>query len=161
MRVDDYRHVWWHDEAWDCQDPMVAAPKGRLGPVRVPGRACWDPAGDAGTFLGIRTNPKTVEARIWCMSSNESSPGAYASDTPDLAIESKMYLTDASARLADALASLDPGERDAIFSALYGRANYREVAAASGLSPTVISSRIRRGLHRMDNALRRSGSLAE
>jgi len=65
---------------------------------------------------------------------------------------------EASARVAEALASLNPGERVAILGAFYGRASYRAVAAASGLPAEVIRSRIRRGMMRMEKALRRSGS---
>ncbi len=78
------------------------------------------------------------------------------SNRPDSVMESDAL--EASARFAEALASLDPGERDAILVAFYSRASYREVAAASGLPAEVITSRIRRGLLGMEKALRGSGS---
>ncbi len=80
------------------------------------------------------------------------------SNQPDSAIESELHALEASARFAEALSSLDPGERDAILGAFYSRASYRAVATASGLPADVIRSRIRRGLLRMERALRRSGS---
>jgi RNA polymerase sigma-70 factor, ECF subfamily len=89
----------------------------------------------------------------------------YESDAPDdrnsnqsdSAIESELRALESAARVAEALASLDPGERDAILGAFYGRANDRAVAAASGLSVEVIRSRIRSGLLRIEKALRGSG----
>ena len=80
------------------------------------------------------------------------------SNQPDSAIESELDALEESARVAGALASLDPGERDAILGAFYSRASYRTVAAESGLPVDVLRSRIRRGLLRMEKALRRSGS---
>ena len=79
------------------------------------------------------------------------------SNQSDSVTESELHALEASARFARALASLDPGERDAILVAFYSRASYREVAAASGLPTEVIKSRIRSGLLRMEKALRRSG----
>lgn len=92
---------------------------------------------------------------------------SYKSDAPDVdralnqsdsAIVSELRAFEAAARVTEALASLAPGERDAILGAFYGRASYRAVAAASGLPVEVITSRIRRGLLRMEKALRSSGS---
>jgi RNA polymerase sigma-70 factor, ECF subfamily len=84
-------------------------------------------------------------------------PDDRASNQSDAAIESELHALESAARVAEALASLDPGERDAILGAFYGRANDRTVAASSGLSVEVIRSRIRRGLLRIEKALRGSG----
>jgi RNA polymerase sigma-70 factor, ECF subfamily len=86
-------------------------------------------------------------------------PGHRASDSPDSALDSELYALEASARIAEALASLDAGERDAILSAFYGQVSYRAVASASGLPPEAIASRIRAGLLRMEKALRKSGTM--
>jgi RNA polymerase sigma-70 factor (ECF subfamily) len=86
-------------------------------------------------------------------------PGERTSNHPDSAIESELRALESSARVAEALASLDSGERDAIVVAFYGGASYQAIAAATGLPAEAIKSRIRRGLLRMERALRRSGSL--
>ena len=78
------------------------------------------------------------------------------SNRPDSAIEAELHALEESAKVAEALSALNPGERDAILGAFYSRASYRAVAAASGLPADVIRSRIRRGLLRMEKALRRS-----
>jgi RNA polymerase sigma-70 factor, ECF subfamily len=85
-------------------------------------------------------------------------PGEQTSNDPESVIESELRALEASARVAEALSSLDPGDRDAIVVAFYGGASYQAIAAATGLPAEAIKSRIRRGLLRMERALRRSGS---
>jgi DNA-directed RNA polymerase specialized sigma24 family protein len=77
---------------------------------------------------------------------------------PRSTVESELVVLEASAQVAEALTSLGRAERDAIVAAFYGRANYLAVAADSGVPAEVVRSRVRRGLIRMERALRRSGS---
>jgi RNA polymerase sigma-70 factor (ECF subfamily) len=62
-----------------------------------------------------------------------------------------------SAAVAEALASLSPGEREAIVLAYFGGHSYREVAVRLDLPEGTVKSRIRLGLAKLADRLEASG----
>lgn len=63
-----------------------------------------------------------------------------------------------AAEVAQALAALEPDERDLILEAFLG-ASYREIAANRGLSEATVKSTIRRGLPRIAGIIRKFRTL--
>jgi RNA polymerase sigma-70 factor (ECF subfamily) len=72
-------------------------------------------------------------------------------------VDSRHLAADTAERVAEALASLPPAERDAIVRAFYGDASYRDIATGSGIPEGTIKSRIRSGLGRLRVALQELG----
>jgi RNA polymerase sigma-70 factor (ECF subfamily) len=62
-----------------------------------------------------------------------------------------------SEAVAEALASLSPGEREAIVLAYFGGHSYREVAVRLDLPEGTVKSRIRLGLAKLADRLEASG----
>ncbi|MEU7860985.1 RNA polymerase sigma factor [Nonomuraea sp. NPDC049141] len=56
-------------------------------------------------------------------------------------------------RLAQALADLSPGERDAVLLVAYGALSYPEVAAALGIAEGTVASRLSRARTKLRNTL--------
>ncbi|GAA0952348.1 hypothetical protein GCM10009560_73990 [Nonomuraea longicatena] len=56
-------------------------------------------------------------------------------------------------RLAQALANLSPGERDAVLLVAYGGLSYPEVAAALGVAEGTVASRLSRARTKLRDAL--------
>lgn len=73
--------------------------------------------------------------------------------------EEPQVFSPSAAEVAEALAALEPGERDLILDAYLG-ASYREIAANRGLSETTVKSTIRRGLTRIVAIIRKFRTVA-
>jgi RNA polymerase sigma-70 factor, ECF subfamily len=76
-------------------------------------------------------------------------------------IEREVWDMIRSEKVADALAALSRGEREAIVLAYFGGHTYREVAALLDEPEGTIKSRIRIGLHKLADVLEASGMGAQ
>ena len=90
-----------------------------------------------------------------------SAPPASADDGPADRVAARVTADRARGPLLAALATLAPGDRDALLLVAWGGLSYEEVAAALAIPPGTVASRLNRARRKVRNALGGTDPTAE